>query len=211
MFDAEKLLGGLLLGGARRKSGLNALIPGGAGMALLGVAWEAFEHFTKKPDVPASYPPPPPGSSPAPGSAMAGEARPHPFPPPPPPGSPPALNRQEEATLLIRGYDRCRRRRWYDLPEERHRILDRMGRLNLSPEEQSFLEQEFSAPADLEALAGKVRTSETARQVYAVSLLTIEVDTDAERAYIKVLAGRLGLDPATVEGIHRDLGVDPPA
>ena len=64
MFDAEKLLGGLLLGGARRKSGLNALVPGGAGMALLG-------------------------------------------------------------------------------------------------EEQSFMEKEFSAPADVEVLAGQVRTSET--------------------------------------------------
>jgi uncharacterized membrane protein YebE (DUF533 family) len=96
-------------------------------------------------------------------------------------------------------------------PEERGRILDRMGRLNLSSEEQSFLEKEFSAPANVEALAGQVRTFETARQVYAVSVLAIEVDTDAERAYIKVLAGRLGLDPAVVAGIHRDLGVEPPS
>ena len=66
--------------------------------------------------------------------------------------------------------------------EERHRILDRMRRLNLSPEEQSFLEKEFSAPADVESLAGQVRTTESARQVYAVSLLAIEVDTGAERA-----------------------------
>ena len=86
MFDAEKLLGGLLLGGARRKSGLNALVPGGAGLALLGVAWEAFEHFTKKPDVPASYPPPPPGPSPDSASVTAGEVKAHIFPPPPRPG-----------------------------------------------------------------------------------------------------------------------------
>jgi uncharacterized membrane protein YebE (DUF533 family) len=96
-------------------------------------------------------------------------------------------------------------------PEERSRILDRMGRLNLSPEEQSFLEKEFSAPADVEALAGQVRTSETARQVYAVSLLAIEADTEAERVYLKALAGRLGIDPATAAGIHRDLGVEPPS
>ncbi len=207
MFDAEKLLGGLLLGGAWRKSGLNALVPGGAGMALLGVAIEAFEHFTKKPGVPASYPPPPP----APGSAMAGEVKAHPFPPPPPPGPPPAEKRQQEATLLIRAMIAAAGADGTISPEERGRILDRMGRLNLSSEEQSFLEKEFSAPANVEALAGQVRTFETARQVYAVSVLAIEVDTDAERAYIKVLAGRLGLDPATVEGIHRDLGVEPPS
>jgi uncharacterized membrane protein YebE (DUF533 family) len=46
-----------------------------------------------------------------------------------------------------------------------------------------------------------------ARRVYTVSLLAIEVDTDAERAYLKVLADRLGLDPATVEGIHNDFGL----
>ena len=79
MFDAEKLLGGLLLGGARRKSGLNALVPGGAGMALLGVAIEAFEHFTKKPDVPASYPPPPTGPPPHPVRDGRGDKA-HPFP-----------------------------------------------------------------------------------------------------------------------------------
>jgi uncharacterized membrane protein YebE (DUF533 family) len=208
MFDAEKLLGGLLLGGTRRKSGLNALVPGGAGMALLGVALEAFEHFTKKPDVPASYPPPPPGPPPTPGSAMAGETKAHPFPPPPPPGPPPALKRQQEATLLIRAMIAAAGADGTISPEERGRILDRMGRLNLSPEEQSFLKKEFSAPANVEALAGQVRTSETARQVYAVSLLAIEVDTVEEGAYLKALAGRLGLDPATVEGIHRDLGVE---
>jgi uncharacterized membrane protein YebE (DUF533 family) len=211
MFDAEKLLGGLLLGGARRKSGLNALVPGGAGMALLGVAIEAFEHFTNKPGDPASYPPPPPGPPPASGSATAGEVKAHAFPPPPPPGPPPALKRQQEATLLIRAMIAAAGADGTISPEERHRILDRMGRLNPSPEEQSFLEKEFSAPAHVETLVGQVRTAEMARQVYAVSLLAIEVDTVEEGAYLKALAGRLGLDPATVAGIHRDLGVEPPS
>ena len=47
----------------------------------------------------------------------------------------------------------------------------------------AFLEKEFSAPADVDALP--VRSDSDTRQVYAVSLLAIEVDTDAERAYIK--------------------------
>ena len=112
MFDAEKLLGGLLLGGARRKSGLNALVPGGAGMALLGVAIEAFEHFTKKPGDPASYPPPPP----APGSSMTCEGKAHPFPPPPPPGPPPALATAAGSHPAHSSHDRRRRGRRYDLP-----------------------------------------------------------------------------------------------
>ena len=46
-----------------------------------------------------------------------------------------------------------------------------------------------------------------ARQVYLVSLMAIEVDTDDERRYLQALAGRLGLEPARVEEIHGQVGV----
>ncbi|HYR03399.1 MAG TPA: DUF533 domain-containing protein, partial [Syntrophobacteria bacterium] len=79
MFNAEKLLGGLLLGGTRRKSGLESLVTGGAGMVILGVAMEAIEHLMKKSETPspgAPPPPPPPGHASAPPSAPAVTPRP---------------------------------------------------------------------------------------------------------------------------------------
>ncbi|HAY37872.1 MAG TPA: hypothetical protein DCY53_00135 [Desulfobacteraceae bacterium] len=57
MFNPEKLLGGLLMGGSRRRSGLGNLISGGAALGLAGVAMEAMEHFLDKPKPPASGPP----------------------------------------------------------------------------------------------------------------------------------------------------------
>ena len=44
-----------------------------------------------------------------------------------------------------------------------------------------------------------------ARQVYTVSLMAIEVDTEKERRYLDTLADRLNLDRSTVEQIHRHL------
>jgi uncharacterized membrane protein YebE (DUF533 family) len=94
--------------------------------------------------------------------------------------------------------------------EERVAIFDHMKGLNMTSEEQSFIERELLAPAVLDDIVKQVRTPEMARRVYTVSLMAIIVDTDSERAYMKNLAERLGLDTITVNGIHRDLGVEPP-
>ena len=40
-----------------------------------------------------------------------------------------------------------------------------------------------------------------------VSLAAIDVDTDAERGYMRQLAEKLGLQPGQVEEIHREMGV----
>jgi uncharacterized membrane protein YebE (DUF533 family) len=44
-------------------------------------------------------------------------------------------------------------------------------------------------------------------QLYAASLLAIEVDTPAERAYMSNLGERLGLKPATLSALERALGM----
>jgi uncharacterized membrane protein YebE (DUF533 family) len=90
---------------------------------------------------------------------------------------------------------------------ERSRILGQLQRLNLTAEEQSFIVQELLAPASLDAVVREVRTVDMAKQVYAVSLLAVEVDTYAERAYMKTLAERLGLDETTMREIHQGLGI----
>jgi uncharacterized membrane protein YebE (DUF533 family) len=66
---------------------------------------------------------------------------------------------------------------------------------------------EMQAPADVAALVAEVRGPEVAAEVYAASLLAIEVDTPAERAYLADLAERLRLPPQAVAQIHRALGL----
>ncbi len=58
---------------------------------------------------------------------------------------------------------------------------------------------------DLETIVGNVNRPELARQVYTVSLMAIEVDTEKERRYMSTLASRLGLDESTVEQIRLSL------
>jgi uncharacterized membrane protein YebE (DUF533 family) len=49
---------------------------------------------------------------------------------------------------------------------------------------------------------------ETARRIYAVSLLAVTVDTEAERAYLRTLAERLGLSAEERAAIHQELGIE---
>jgi uncharacterized membrane protein YebE (DUF533 family) len=91
---------------------------------------------------------------------------------------------------------------------ERKAILGRLQTVDLSPEEQAFITQELFSPADLETIVRGVTSSDLARQVYAVSLMAIDVDTEKERRYMETLANRLGLDDTTIQQIQRSLELE---
>ncbi len=81
---------------------------------------------------------------------------------------------------------------------ERHAILEKVTASGLGAEEHSFIEEELANPLDLRALVAQVKSPEMAEQVYAASVLALEVDSDAERNYLQRLASALNLDTATV-------------
>ncbi|WP_295426317.1 DUF533 domain-containing protein [uncultured Thiodictyon sp.] len=60
---------------------------------------------------------------------------------------------------------------------------------------------------DLDAFAAAIPNQEVAAQVYAASLLAIEVDTPQERAYLADLAQKTGLTATVVQNIRQTLGV----
>lgn len=223
MFNPEKLLGGLLLSGSRRRSGIGSLISSGAALGLVGVAMEAVEHFMDQSKPPASAPPPlersPIQSSsnavppPSPGGAA---------PPPPPPGTaaspprspdeiPPEPSPPESgmrAVLMIRAMIAAANADGVIDDTERNRILKKLEALSLSDEEHSFIVKELLSPADLDQIAVQVDSMETAENVYTVSLLAIDIDTDAERTYMRTLANKLGLDDSILDKIHGELGIE---
>jgi uncharacterized membrane protein YebE (DUF533 family) len=222
MFNAEKILGGLLMGGSRRRGGLGSLMSGGAALGLVGIAMEAVEHYMgqSKASGPGQPPPvPPPGrDAPPPPSALPGTS-PRPSTPPPPPGGMtppdvvPGVHGAEEdpnVILLIRAMIAAANADGVIDQDERARILGKLETMNLSSEEHSFIVRELLAPVSMEKIVTSVKTRETARQVYTVSLLTIEIDTDAERAYINTLARELSLDESDIAEIHKKLGIEKP-
>jgi len=90
---------------------------------------------------------------------------------------------------------------------EMDRILGKAREGGADRELQSWLLDELRAPLDLDALVRRIPTREMAAEVYAASLLAVDVDTDAERDYLNRLASMSGLDSAVVSRIHDALGV----
>jgi uncharacterized membrane protein YebE (DUF533 family) len=224
MFNPEKLLGGLLLGGSRRRGGIGSLVSSGAALGLVGVAMEAVEHFMDQSKTSASVPPPL-GRSPI-QSSSAAVPPPSPggaAPPPPPPGTaaspprspdeipaapPPAAGMH--AVLMIRAMIAAANADGVIDETERNRILKKLEAVNLSDEEHSFIVKELLSPVGLEQIAVQVESLETAKNVYRVSLLAIDIDTDPERTYMKTLAKRLGLNDSILDEIHGELGIERP-
>ncbi|MFZ5765042.1 MAG: tellurite resistance TerB family protein [Thermodesulfobacteriota bacterium] len=210
MFNPEKLLGSLLKGGVG-KGGISGNMKATVGLGLLGVALEAMDHYSKKSSSPSPPPAAPPGMAgpvpppPAPGMAPPPPPRPASIPAAPPPA--PAAERTGDAVLLIRAMIAAANADGVIDAEERQRILERFRGADLSPEEQNFLAGELLSPATIDSLLADVRSAETARQLYAVSLLAITVDTEAERLYLRTLADRLGLSAGERDDIHARLGM----
>ena len=178
-------------------------------------------------------PQPPPGIAPPPPPPSAGVGSPwgQPAgmaPPPPPTSSPPAPPPQplsggpmvapitlpetpdampqsaEVATLLVRAMIAAAKADGTIDAEERARILDRFGALDA--EEHAFLEAEMAAPLDVDGLLDGVTDPAVKAEVYAASLVAIDLDTPAERFYLQLLAAKLGLPKAAVDAMHTQVG-----
>lgn len=89
---------------------------------------------------------------------------------------------------------------------EIQRIIGRIDDDGISEEERQFLLAELRKPLDLQALVAAVPSAAVAAEVYGASLLAIELDSEAEFAYLRQLAAALGLDAATVARLHELTG-----
>lgn len=128
----------------------------------------------------------------------------------PGPSALPADEAQAEATatLLVRAMVSAAKADGQIDDTEMQRIVGQLDAAAVDPEERSFVLEEMRRPLDIESLAAEVRSPALAAEVYAASLLAIELDTPAERAYLQRLAGALGLSPEVTAQIHSQLGLE---
>ena len=91
--------------------------------------------------------------------------------------------------------------------DEMERIFKKLDEAGADAEARDYVLQEMRAPLDVDGLVAQAKAPDLAAQVYAASILAIEVDTDAERAYLARLAQGLALPPAAIAHIHQTLGV----
>ncbi len=89
--------------------------------------------------------------------------------------------------------------------EEQQRIIGKLDD-GLSEEEKNFFQDEAAAPLDLEGvIASAAGRPEMAAQIYAASLLAIEVDSVEEQEYMHNLAAGLELNQEVVAYIEETL------
>jgi len=92
--------------------------------------------------------------------------------------------------------------------QEIEKIVGKLDDDGLTQEEKNFFMTEANKPMDLNGVVASAGgQAEMAAQIYAASLLAIEVDTQAEQQYMQQLASGLGLHPQVVSHIESILGM----
>lgn len=86
--------------------------------------------------------------------------------------------------------------------DERKKIADKLSLSGIGPEAEKFLMAELERPLDLDELVAAAHTEAQKLELYTASRLTIDPDTRAERGYLDLLAGRLGLPDALVDHVE---------
>lgn len=114
---------------------------------------------------------------------------------------------ESTAQLVLKGMINAAKSDGQISPSEMQRIVSKLHESGTDQGLQQWVLQQMQEPLNVQAFAAEIPNQEVAAQVYAASLLAIEVDTDAERRYLQQLAQSSGLHPLVVGQIHQSLGV----
>ena len=92
--------------------------------------------------------------------------------------------------------------------DEVQKILGKLDDDGLSQEEKEFFEAEAARPLDIQGVINSAQgNAELSAQIYAASLLAIDVDTEAEKRYMQQLAQGLNLPAQSVDYIEMTMGM----
>lgn len=115
---------------------------------------------------------------------------------------------EEDAKIIVSAMINAAKADGHIDEEEVRKIIGKLDDNGLTQEEKDFFTAEAQQPFDLQKVINSaVRRPDLAAQIYAASLLAIEVDTNAERVYMQELAKELGLPAESVTFIRSTLGV----
>ena len=167
----------------------NVAVLGGLA-AIAGLGYQAYKNYQN-------------GGKPAEGAAPGGAPAQLPVPvPPAQSGFEPEILSNDFVLVLVRAMISAARADGHIDDTERGRILDRAKLAGFGADVEQFLNEELSAPVDLDALVLAAKSEEQRVELYTASRLAIDPDTRAERGYLDLLAGRLGLPDALIDQIE---------
>ena len=119
------------------------------------------------------------------------------------PPAAPTRTQEDQAALLLRAMIQAAKCDGRIDQAEKQALTKHLG--DISREEARVLEEAFAAPVDIDALVEATPRGMEA-QVYMMSLLGLDLDSQAEAQYLHGLAQKLGIDPKTANTIHQKMG-----
>ncbi len=119
------------------------------------------------------------------------------------PGDMSVRQAEEQANVLIKAMVNAAKSDGQVDREEQQKIVGKLG--DVTRDELEFVQRELSAPLDARDFIRSVPRG-MEQQVYAVSLMTIDLDSNAEAQYLHQLAQGLDISPDVCNQIHQQLG-----
>ena len=115
----------------------------------------------------------------------------------------PTQAQEDQAALLLRAIVQAAKCDGRVDAKEKEALMEHMGDMNR--DEIQFVNEEFQRPVDVKGLARDVPRG-MENQVYAMSLVGLDLDSQAEAKYLHALGQELGIDPQTANAIHQQMG-----
>lgn len=191
---ASQLFRGKGMGGVGKMGG-TALKLGGAAI-VAGLAYKAYQSWQANQGGTAALP----GASPLPRIAPPAQGE---LPTPTGTAFLPAGEEDARARLMLSAMIAAAKADGYIDQEEQDAIFGRIDELDLDAEEKGFVVDEMRKPRSIDDLVAAARTPEAAIEVYTASVLAIDPDHPAEKAYLDMLAARLNLPADLTAEIRR--------
>ena len=117
-------------------------------------------------------------------------------------------NLEDDAQIIVKAMINAAKADGQIDKSEIDKIIGKLDDDGLEQKEKEFFMTEANKPMDLNAVVSSANNKpDMAAQIYAASMLAIEVDTDAEKRYMHQLASGLKLDTQVVAYIDRTMGV----
>lgn len=110
---------------------------------------------------------------------------------------------EQQAEVLIRAMINAAKADGRVDSEEQQKIVDRLG--DVTRDELEFVQRELSEPLDVEGFIRSIPRG-MEHQVYAVSLMAIDLDTNQEARYLHQLAQGVGMSADACNQVHEQLG-----
>ncbi len=120
---------------------------------------------------------------------------------------PVGVDKQEannHAELIIRAMINAAKSDGHIDQSEQDKVIAKLG--DVTQEEINFVKREFAAPLDVEAFARSIPRG-MGEQIYAVSLMAIDLDKNSEAQYLADLARGLGISTQLANQMHEKFGV----